>query len=78
MSLSKEFKRLQYFDSLLCKREACTVEKLQKKLNMSRSSILMFIKDMRVTGIPIEYSKKNKCYRYTIVGRIVKELFQPE
>lgn len=76
MSIIKYIERMRYIDSLLRRKTACTVITISKKIKLSRSSTLEYLRDMRTLGFPIHYSRKNKCYYYRVPGKMTEHLFE--
>lgn len=78
MSLPTYISRLRYIDALIRTKSACTAEILCKKLKLSRSTTLEYLSQMKKLGFPIIYSKADKCYSYSIKGKMTDNLFEQE
>lgn len=75
MSILKYIKRLQRIDYLLRTKSAGNIKCLANKLNLSRSSTLEYLKEMKELGFPISYCSKRKTYYYTEEGKMTETLF---
>ena len=49
---------------------------MAKKLNLSKSHTVAFLKQMKDHGFRIKYCRKMGCYYYTEEGSLVRSLFQ--
>ena len=76
MSLHVYLERLKFIDNLIRRRATGDAQALAKKLNLSRSQTLEFLKQMREQGFPIEYSRQFSSYYYSENGKLVKDLFE--
>lgn len=75
MSITKYIERLRYIDSLIKKKATGDANSLAKKLHLSRSTTLAYIKEMKELGFPIKYSPDSKHYYYEEDGEMPKKLF---
>ncbi len=75
MSITKYIERLRYIDLLIKTKATGDANSLGKKLHLSRSSTLAFIKEMKELGFPIKYSPDSKHYYYKEDGEMPKKLF---
>lgn len=78
MPIKKYIKRFQYIDSLVRRKGTGNIKCLSKKLNLSRSSTLEHLKEMKELGFPIKYSKERSSYFYEEEGNMVDRLFVKE
>lgn len=78
MSIEKYFERIKRIDSLIRLNSTGTSNKLSKKLNLSRSMLMNYIRSMKNLGFPIKFSRKKRAYYYEKDGKIVDKLFQEE
>lgn len=76
MPLVKYIERLRYIDFLLRTKATGNIKCLAKKLHLSRSSTLEYLKEMKQLGFPIEFCNKRKIYYYNEDGKMIKNLFQ--
>lgn len=76
MSLTTYFRRLEHADYLIRRRATGNLTTLAKKLNLSKSHTVAFLKQMKDHGFPIKYCRKTDCYYYTEEGSLVRSLFQ--
>ena len=76
MSLHKYLERIKFIDSLICRKATGNPNALAKRLNLSRSATLEFIKEMKEQGFPIAYSRCHNSYHYTESGQFVYKLFE--
>jgi biotin operon repressor len=75
MSITKYIDRLRYVDLLIRTTATGDPKALAKKLHLSRSSTLAYIKEMKELGFPIKYSFTGKHYYYEENGAMAKKLF---
>lgn len=75
MSITKYIDRLRYVDSLIRTKATGDANSLAKKLNLSRSTTLAYIKEMKDLGFPIKYSLTGKYYYYEEDGVMPEKLF---
>lgn len=78
MSFIKYFDRFRHLDSLIRLKATGDIKSLEKKLGLSRSTTLEYIKEMREMGFPIKYSKIRRSYYYEEEGKMVDHLFIKE
>lgn len=78
MALQTYIERLKYVDNLIKTKATGNLTTLSKKLNLSRSHTVTFLKEMKDYGFPIEYSRKLGYYFYTKEGECVSDLFISE
>ena len=75
MSVKKYIDRLRRIDFLLRTKAAGNAKSLAKKLHLSRSCALEYLKEMKELGFPIKYCSKRKIYYYDEEGKMTDELF---
>ncbi len=75
MSILKYIERLRYIDSLLRTKSTGNSDTLSKKLHLSRSTTLEYLREMKELGFPIKYSYRRKTYYYEEEGEMAKKLF---
>ncbi len=75
MSITKYLDRLRYVDLLIRTKATGDANSLAKKLRLSRSSTLAYIKEMKELGFPIKYSFTEKHYYYDEDGAMPEKLF---
>ncbi len=75
MSILKYIERLRYIDYLLRTKASGDANSLSKKLHLSRSATLEYLKEMKELGFPIKYSYRRKTYYYDEEGAMTKNLF---
>ena len=76
MALQTYIERLKYVDNLIKREASGNLNSLAKKLNLSRSHTVVFLKQMKDHGFPIKFCRKRCCYYYTEHGGLVRNLFQ--
>ncbi len=76
MLILKYADRLHRFDFFLRTKSTGNSIALAKKLDLSRSTTLECLKEMKELGFPIKYSFSRKTYYYTEDGAMVKNLFE--
>ena len=75
MSIIKYIDRLRHIDFLLRTKTAGNIKRLSKKLHLSRSSTLEYLKEMKELGFPIKYCCQRKIYYYDEDGKMTENLF---
>jgi len=75
MSAKKYIDRLRYIDFLLRTKAAGNAKCLARKLSLSRSCALEYLKEMKELGFPIKYCCKRKIYYYDEEGKMTDNLF---
>ncbi len=75
MSILKYIDRLRYIDFLLRTKATGDSNSLAKKLNLSRSTTLEYLREMKELGFPIKYSFARKTYYYYEEGGMTNDLF---
>lgn len=75
MSLSTYMERMKFIDKLIRHKATGNVKTLSKKLSLSRSHTLEFLKEMKDCGFPIEYSRALNSYYYSEDGEFARDLF---
>ncbi len=75
MPITKYIDRLRYVDFLIRTKATGDANSLAKKLHLSRSSTLAYIKEMKELGFPIKYSLTGKHYYYEKSGVMPEKLF---
>jgi predicted transcriptional regulator len=76
MPIFRYLKKIEYLDSLIRKKATGSQIEFAKKVNLSRSTLNEYLKEMKNLGFPIKYCKHRKSYYYTEEGGITKSLFQ--
>ena len=76
MALQTYIERLKYVDFLIKTRATGNLTTLSKKLNLSKSHTVTFLKEMKDYGFPIQFSRKLGYYYYTKDGEYLRNLFQ--
>ncbi len=72
MSLIKYIKRLEYMDFLISTESTGSPEEFAGKIGIKRSTLLDHIKELRLTGIEINYSHTRRTYYYSN-GKEIKD-----
>lgn len=67
--------RIEFIDNLIRHKATGNLKSFSKKLNLSRSHTLEFLKEMKDCGFPIEYSRTLNSYYYSEDGKFAKNLF---
>ena len=75
MSLQTHLDRMRFIDDLIRRRATGDLESLCKKLGLSRSHTLEYLKELKENGFPIKYSRSQIHYYYSEDGELVKDLF---
>lgn len=75
MPIKKYIDRLRRIDFLLRTKAADNINCLSKKLKLSRSSTLDYLKEMKEMGFPIKFCNKRKVYYYNEDGKMTDSLF---
>ena len=78
MSFEKYIERFRHIDSLINKKATGDTKCLAKKLDLSRSTTLEYLKEMKELGFPIKYCKKRRSYYYEEEGKMVDHIFLKE
>ncbi|UKJ07502.1 hypothetical protein [Solitalea lacus] len=78
MAIIKYFKKLQSIDSLIRRKATGNQEEFALKLNMSRSMLNEYLREMKELGFPISYCKSRNSYYYARNGKLVNTLFDNE
>ncbi len=78
MPALKHFERLKHIDFLIRTKGGCSIKIVSKKLKLGRSTVLLYLAEMKKLGFPIQYSAKEKCYHYGIKGKMTEHLFERE
>lgn len=78
MSFENYMERFRYIDSLIHKKATGDTKRLAKKLGLSRSTTLDYLKEMKELGFPIKYCRKRRSYYYQEEGKMVDHLFLKE
>lgn len=69
MSFEKYIERFRHIDSLINKKATGDTKCLAKKLGLSRSATLEYLREMKELGFPIKYCKKRRSYYYEEEGK---------
>jgi predicted DNA-binding transcriptional regulator YafY len=64
MAFLKYFNRLKHLDDLINRKATGSPDELAKKMNLSRSVLMEYLRDMKELGFPIKFSKHRNCYYY--------------
>jgi bacteriocin-like protein len=75
MSFEKYLERFRHIDYLIRRKATGDIECFSKKLQLSRSTSLEYLKEMKELGFPIKYSKERKSYYYDEDGKMTDHLF---
>ena len=75
MPLHTYLERMKYIDDLIRKRATGNLASLAKKLKLSKTQTVNFLKEMKEYGFPIEYSRKLNSYFYNEKEKIVPAFF---
>lgn len=75
MSVKKYFYKLQQIDALIRRKSTGDQSHFSAKLNMSKSSLNYYLKEMKDLGFPIRYCRKRGSYYYDKEGKMVSRLF---
>ncbi len=75
MPFVKYLQRLRYIDQLIRRKNTGNATELGKKLNLSRSTILEYLSEMKDEGFPIRYDKTRGYYYYEEECEIPKKIF---
>jgi Mn-dependent DtxR family transcriptional regulator len=78
LAIKKYIERLRRIDYLVRTKAGGNLKSLSKKLDLSRSTTIDFLKEMKEMGFPISYCKKRKCYYYNEEGKMVDKLFNKD
>lgn len=78
MSLTTYIERMKFVDTLIRRKATGAPRLLAKKLNLSRSQTMDFIREMKELGFPINYSRRINSYYYTTEIKISFKLFEPD
>ncbi len=78
MSLNKYLERIKLINHLILTKATGNIKSLSKKLDLSRGGTYKFINELKELGIPIAYSRQDKCFYYKVDGKIVDNLFEKE
>lgn len=70
MPIQKYIERIRHLDSLIRKKGTGTVKQLAKKLELSESGVMKYIKEMKELGCPIKYCRNRNSYYYTEEGKV--------
>ncbi|MBN9351096.1 MAG: hypothetical protein J0H55_10480 [Chitinophagaceae bacterium] len=76
MSQHTYLERLRYIDDLIRRKATGDLKALSKKLHLSKSYTLKFLKELRSEGIPIKYSRKDNSYYYKVDDDLGNLLFK--
>lgn len=66
---------MRYIDMLLRSKAAGNITSLSKKIKMSRSATMEYLREMKQLGFPIKYCPKRKIYFYNENGKMTEQLF---
>lgn len=78
MSIIKYIQRLRYIDHLVRTKAAGDIKTLSGKLQLSRSTTLEYLREMKELGFPIKYCRNKRTYFYDEEGRMIDNLFNKE
>lgn len=76
MPLLKYIARLQRMDDLISKKRTGDSYSFARRLNISRSNLLIYLKEMKELGFPIKFRKSKSTYYYTEEGNLTASLFE--
>jgi len=75
MPFQKYVERIRYIDSLIRIKATGNAYQLAKKVNLSRSVTMEYIKGMKEEGFPIKFCRKRNSYYYYEQGSMTDSLF---
>ena len=75
MSFLRYYRKMQLLDSLIRRKATGNQRTFAKKAGMSKSSLNLYLNEMKEMGFPICYSKEKNSYYYLEEGRMVSSLF---
>lgn len=76
MPLLKYIARLKRIDELISKKRTGDSFSFARRLNLSRSSLLIYLKEMKELGFPIKFTKSKNSYYYSEEGELTSSLFE--
>lgn len=78
MSLKKYIDRVRRIDYMIRTKSTGDIRCLAKKIELSRSTTIDFLKEMKELGFPIKYCRKRHIYFYDEDGKMIEKLFDKE
>ena len=78
MGVKKYLERIRYIDYLISHKSTGNCDQLSRKLGLSRSSTLEYLRLMKDLGFPISYSRNRNSYYYSEEGKMIKSFFVKE
>jgi hypothetical protein len=75
MSIKKYFLKLRQMDALIRRKATGDQSQFSDRVNMSKSSLNYYLKEMKDLGFPIRYCRKRCSYYYDKEGKMVENLF---
>lgn len=76
MTFSKYLERLRRMDQLIHKQATGDTNQFASKMGICRSVLLEHIKEMKLMGAPIAYSRRRGCYYYYKTCSLTIEFIQ--
>jgi DNA-binding IclR family transcriptional regulator len=76
MSILRYFNKMQHLDHLIRKKATGNQNEFSRKVNMSRSTLNEYLKQMKALGFPIKFCRKRNTYYYTEEGGLTKKIFE--
>lgn len=76
MPLLKYVARLKRIDDLISIKGTGDSYSFARRLNISRSSLLLYLKEMKDFGFPIKFTKSKNSYYYSEEGKLTTSLFE--
>ncbi len=76
MPLLKYIARLKRIDDLISKKSTGDSFSFARRLNLSRSMLLVYLKEMKELGFPIKFTKSKNSYYYEEEGKLTTSLFE--
>lgn len=75
MPILRYFKKIEHLDSLIRRKATGNQVEFARRVNLSRSTLNEYLREMKLLGFPIKFSKQRNSYYYTEEGNIAKSLF---
>lgn len=76
MSFIRHFRRIQYIDFMIRRKATGTPKRFAEKNCLSKSGLMIVLKEMKELGFPICYDRNLHTYLYNEDGEMVKQLFK--
>jgi predicted DNA-binding transcriptional regulator YafY len=78
MSLLKFVERLKRMDNLILTQQTGNAKEFANKMNISSSQLFKDIRDMKVLGAPIKYSREVRSYCYSKNCMMILDFLEKE